>query len=141
MKRQATACIGILVAWMLLDLVAHRLFLAPIYAASVSLWRPFDQMNIGLIYLVTLVLIGVITAVYTLLVRPKSPGAGLTLGVFLGLLMGTSSGFGAFVHMPIPLQLAWGWFVLGWLKGMAAGSIVGLVILDQTATGRPGTVS
>jgi hypothetical protein len=46
--------LAILVAWMLIDLLLHRLFLAPIYEASRSLWRPFDQMNVALIYAVTL---------------------------------------------------------------------------------------
>ena len=32
--------------------------------------------------------------------------------------------------MPIPLTLAWGWFLGGWLKGLAAGAIVGAVIVD-----------
>jgi hypothetical protein len=141
MTRQVAAAIGILLAWMLLDLVGHRLFLAPLYETTASLWRPFDQMSVGLIYAVTLVLIGVILAVYTLLVRPKSPGAGLALGALVGVLLGTASGFGTFVHMPIPLQLAWGWFILGWLKGLAAGAIVGFTIVDAAVTVRTGSTS
>jgi len=75
MKRPLIAGAAILVAWMLLDLIAHRFFLAPIYEANASLWRPFDQMNIVLIYAVTVVLIGVFVAIYALLVKPKSLGA------------------------------------------------------------------
>jgi hypothetical protein len=137
MKRQLGAGVVILVAWMLLDVVAHRLFLAPIYEASAVAWRPFDQMNVGLIYAVTLLLIGVFIAVYALLVRPKSPRAGLALGAFIGFALGISSGFGTFIHMPIPLQLAWGWFIAGWLKGLAAGATVGIMIVDSA--GPPAT--
>jgi hypothetical protein len=72
MKRVLLAGLAILVAWMLIDLLLHRLFLAPIYEASTSLWRPFDQMNVALIYAVTLALIGVFVGTYKLLVRPKS---------------------------------------------------------------------
>ena len=131
MKRPLLAAVGILVAWMLLDLIAHRFFLAPIYEATASLWRPFDQMNVVLIYTVTGVLIGIVIGIYSLLVRPKSLGAGLVLGAFVGLALGLSSGFGTFVHMPIPLSLAWGWFIAGWLKGLVAGGIVGAVIVDS----------
>jgi hypothetical protein len=46
MKRPLLAGLAILVAWMLIDLLIHRLFLARIYEASASLWRPFDQMNV-----------------------------------------------------------------------------------------------
>ena len=130
MTRSLIAAVGVLVAWMLLDVIAHRVFLAPLYETTASLWRPFDQMNVVLIYTVTGVLIGIFIGIYSLLVRPKSLRAGLVLGAFVGLALGISSGFGTFVHMPIPLSLAWGWFIAGWLKGLVAGSIVGAVIVD-----------
>ena len=88
-------------------------------------------MNVVLIYIVTIVLIGIVIGIYSLLVRPKSLGAGLVLGAFLGLALGLSSGFGTFVHMPIPLSLAWGWLIAGWLKGLVAGGIAGAVIVDS----------
>ncbi len=130
MKRLLAAGALIFVAWALLDALAHRLFLAPLYEASASLWRPFDEMNVALVYAVTLALIGVFVGVYSLLVRPKSLGAGLAFGAFVGLALGMSSGIGTFIHMPIPLPLALGWFSLGWLKGGMAGGIVGAVIVE-----------
>ena len=130
MRRSLIAGAAILVAWMLLDLIAHRFFLAPIYEATASVWRPFDQMNVALIYTVTVVLIGVFVGIYSLLVRPKSLGAGLVLGAFVGLALGISSGFGTFIHMPIPISLAWGWLTLGWLKGLVAGGIIGALLVD-----------
>jgi hypothetical protein len=128
--RPLLAAVAILVAWALLDVLLHRLLLAPIYEASPGLWRPIDQMNVALIYAVTFVLIGVYVGIYKLLVRPKSLRAGLFLGAFIGLALGVSAGFGTFIHMPIPLALAWGWFLGGCLKGLAAGAIVGGVVID-----------
>jgi hypothetical protein len=110
MKRVLGAGLAILVAWMAIDALLHRLFLAALYDANGGLWRPLDQLNIVLIYAVTFVLIGVFVGVYRLLVRPKSLGAGMALGVFVGLALGIASGFGTFIHMPIPLSLALGWF-------------------------------
>jgi multisubunit Na+/H+ antiporter MnhF subunit len=118
---------------MAIDALMHRLFLAPIYEASASLWRPFDQMNIALIYAVTVALIGVFVSLYRLLVRPKSFAAGVALGALVGLALGISSGFGTFIHMPIPLSLAWGWFLGGWVKGLVAGGIMGAVIVEKAA--------
>jgi hypothetical protein len=131
MKRSLLAGFTILVAWMLLDLLIHRIFLAPIYEATKNLWRPFDQMNVVLIYTATLVLIGVFIGIYTWLVRPKSLAAGLGLGAFIGLALGISVGLGTFIHMPIPSPVAWGWFIGGWLKGLVAGAVIGLVIVDS----------
>lgn len=131
MKRPLGAGLAILVAWMLIDWLMHRLVLAPLYEASTDLWRPFDQLNLPLIYVVTFVLIGVFVGVYWLLVRPKSFGAGLAMGAFIGVALGVSSGFGTFIHMPIPLSLAWGWFLGGWVKGLVAGGIVGAMIVER----------
>ena len=130
MMRPLLAALAILVAWTLLDFLLHRLLLAPVYDASQGLWRPFDQMNVALIYTVIFVLIGVFIGTYKLLVSPKSLRAGLFLGAFVGLALGVSTGFGTYIHMPIPLALAWGWFIGGWLKGLAAGAIVGAVIIS-----------
>ena len=135
-KRLFLAGISILAVWTLLDLFLHRLFLAPIYQSSASLWRPLDEMNLTLIYTVTFTLIAVFLGIYELLVRPKSLAAGLYLGAFIGVALGVSAGFGTFIHMPIPLSLAWGWFIGGWLKGLAAGAILGALVTDpQTETG------
>lgn len=131
MKRPLLAGLVIFFAWMLLDLLLHRFFLAPLYEASRELWRPFDQMNVTLIYSVSLVLIGVVVGIYGLLVRPKSQSAGLALGALVGLALGVSVGLGTFIHMPIPTAVAWGWFIGGWVKGLVAGAIVGAVIVES----------
>jgi hypothetical protein len=70
---------------------------------------------------------------YLLLIDPKSLGAGLAFGAFMGLALGVSAGFGTYIHMPIPLSLAWGWFLGGWLKALVAGAIVGLLITKSQA--------
>jgi hypothetical protein len=109
----------------------HRFLLQPMYEENANLWRPFDQMNVVLIYMVTFTLIATFVATYWLLIRPKSLGVRLRLGAFIGLALGISAGFGTYIHMPIPLALAWGWFIGGWLKGIAAGAIVGALITES----------
>jgi hypothetical protein len=89
----------------------------------------FDQMSDALIDAVTFGLIAIFVAAYRLLVRPKSLRAGLRLGGFLGLALGTSVGSGTSIHAQIPLALAWGWSLAGSIKDVAAGTLLG-------ATGR-----
>jgi hypothetical protein len=128
LKRLLLSGLAILTAWTVLDVLMHRLLLRPVYEESAGLWRPFEQMNVALIYVVTLTLIATFVATYQLLVRPKSLSAGVRLGTFIGLALGISVGFGTYIHMPIPLALAWGWLIGGWLKGIAAGAIVGALV-------------
>jgi polyferredoxin len=130
-KRLLISGLSILIVWTVFDVLMHRLLLRQIYEENASLWRPFDQMNVVLIYIVTFILIGTFVGTYWLLVRPKSLAAGIRLGAFLGLALGISVGFGTYIHMPIPQALAWGWLIGGWLKGIAAGAIVGMLISES----------
>ena len=130
-KRLFLSGLSILIAWTVLDVLMHRLLLRRVYEENAGLWRPFEQMNVPLIYVVTFTLIATFVATYRLLVRPKSLGAGVRLGAFVGLALGISAGFGTYIHMPVPLALACGWFVGGWLKGIAAGAIVGALIRES----------
>ena len=130
-KRLFLSGLAILVAWTVIDVLMHRLLLAEIYEENLGLWRPFDQMNVVLIYLVTFTLIGIFVGTYRLLVRPKSLRAGLLLGAFIGLALGIASGFGTYLHMPIPLTLALSWLIAGLVKGIAAGGIIGALITER----------
>ena len=118
----------ILIAWTVFDILMHRLVLHPFYAQNQNLWRPLNQLNVVLIYVATFTLIAIFIGMYGLLISPKSLGMGLSFGAFLGLALGIGSGLGTYIHMPIPRALAWGWLIGGWLKGIAAGAILGLII-------------
>ena len=60
---------------------------------------------------VTVVLIACFVLIYRRLIAPKSIANGIRFGVLYGLTTGIASGFGTYIHMPIPLALAWGWFL------------------------------
>ncbi|HEX9011079.1 MAG TPA: hypothetical protein VF804_11995 [Holophagaceae bacterium] len=129
-KRWLLAGLAILVAWTALDLLLHRWALAGVYASNARLWRSAGEMNVVLIYLATFALIAIFVGGYQGLVRPKSLGAGLRFGGLLGLALGIASGLGPYVHMPLTATLAWGWFLGGTLKGLAAGALLGWLIPD-----------
>jgi hypothetical protein len=120
--------LAILLAWTVFDVLMHRLLLHPLYAQNTMLWRPFDQMNVVLIYIATFSLIATFVLTYWLLISPKSLGTGVGFGALLGLALGISAGLGTYIHMPIPRLLAWGWLIGGWLKGVVEGAILGALI-------------
>ena len=120
--------LAILFAWTVFDVLMHRILLHPLYNQNTNLWRPFSQMNVALIYAVTFILIAIFVLTYWLLISPKSLSMGVGFGALLGLALGISAGFGTYIHMPIPRALAWGWLIGGWLKGVAAGAILGAII-------------
>jgi hypothetical protein len=130
-KRILSASFLILVLWLLADLLLHNHFLAPLYEQNASLWRPLNQMNVALVFLVRLVLLGTFVATYVWLVRPRTLGTGIAFGALTGLALGTAVGFGTYIHSPIPLAMAWAWFLAAILKTLAAGVIVGLLLPEN----------
>lgn len=135
MKRRIVVGLLILVAWSVMDLFLHRLLLEPYYAQSPDLWRPLDTMNVPLIYTVVFILIAVFICTYELLVHPKTLVSGVILGTLLGLALGVSAGLGTYLHMPVPLALAWGWLLGGWLKGIVAGALIGAMLRSTRRDG------
>lgn len=124
-KRFLFALVSIFAAWTVIDLVLHRFVLGPLYSSTPALWRPASELNLPLIYGVVFVLIASFFLLFERLVSPKTLGAGLQFGAILGVAIGVSVGFGTYIHMPVPLSLAWGWFLGGWVKALAAGAILG----------------
>lgn len=127
-KRTIWAIVTVFIAWSILDFILHGLLLRPIYVNTASLWRPMDQMNMPLMYFVTLVFTVCFVLIYRLLVGQKSLTSGIRFGALFGLATGISMGFGSYCYMPIPLTLAWSWFIGSLVEAIAAGAIVGAII-------------
>lgn len=124
-KRFVLPFLAILAAWMLIDALAHRVLLEPLYTRTPNLWRPITEINTMLVVLATLILVLVFVLLFEVLVRPKALSTGLLLGGLVGIAIGTASGLGTYIHSPIPGSLAIAWSALGILKGLVAGAILG----------------
>jgi hypothetical protein len=120
--------LAIFIAWTILDFFLHEFFLRSVYESTPNLWRPMSQMSAALICLVRAVLILCFMLIYALLIKEKSFASGIQFGALFGLAIGVSVGFGTYIHTPMPLTLAWGWFLGGWIKAIAAGAIAGTLV-------------
>ncbi|MBI9092417.1 MAG: hypothetical protein JEZ12_24640 [Desulfobacterium sp.] len=127
-KRILLAVVIVFVTWSVLDFILHGLLLSSTYEATSSLWRPMDQMNMPLMYFVTLVFTVCFVMIYALWVEQKSIKSGIQFGALFGLATGFSMGFGSYSYMPIPYALAWSWFIGTWIETVVAGAIVGWIM-------------
>ncbi|MFZ5806567.1 MAG: hypothetical protein ACOY3I_05130 [Verrucomicrobiota bacterium] len=124
----------IFVVWTLLDMLIHGVWLAQIYKETAALWRPMNEMKMGLMHLVTLLMAIPFTIAYTILVSPKTLCRGVRWGMVFGVVVGLGAGFGSYSVMPIPLSLAWGWFGGTVLEFACAGLILGLLLKDNESS-------
>lgn len=133
-KRGMLAVVAVFIVWAILDFVIHGLFLQSTYEATASLWRPMDEMNMGLMYSVTLAFAACFVAIYGCLVSPKSLGSGVKYGALFGLAIGIPAGFGTYTYMPIPASLAWSWLFGSLIEAIVAGAIVGAILKPSAVT-------
>ncbi len=127
-KRTIWAVVAVFIVWSMLDFILHGLLLRSTYEATANLWRPMDKMKLPLMYFVTLIFTACFVLIYGLLVGQKSLASGIRFGALFGLATGISMGLGSYSVMPIPLTLAWGWFLGSWIEAIAAGAIVGAIM-------------
>jgi len=128
LKRPFIAIVVIFLAWSLLDFVIHGLLLQATYEATADLWRPMEEMNMTLMYIVTLAYTVCFVAIYDVFVSQKSVATGIKYGALFGLAAGISMGFGSYTFMPIPWSLALSWFTGTLVESIVAGALVGAII-------------
>jgi hypothetical protein len=128
MKRVILAVLAVFVVSQLLDFVIHGLILMKTYQETASLWRPMDEMKMGLMRLVGLVVATTFVVIYAGLIHEKSVANGLKYGLIYGVGAGASMGLGTYSVMPIPGVLALVWFVGTVFESIVAGLLVGWIV-------------
>ena len=129
-KRIILAIVAVFVALAVMDFLIHGLLLGSAYTATADMWRPMEEMNMLFMYFVTLVFSTGFVLIYALLIGEKSLMSGLKYGALFGLAVGFSMGFGSYTFMPIPLSMAWSWFIGGWIRAIVAGAVVGVIVKE-----------
>jgi hypothetical protein len=129
-KKVILAIVAVFFALAVMDFLIHGLLLGSAYEATADLWRPMEEMNMLLMYFVTLVFSAGFVVVYAFLIGEKTLMTGLKYGVLIGLAVAFPMGFGSYTFMPIPLSLAWAWFIGGWIRVIVAGALVGAMIKE-----------
>jgi hypothetical protein len=77
-KRTILGILAVYVAWSVLDFVIHGVILRGSYEATMSLWRPMDEMKMGLMYLVVLISAVTFVSIFVGFFKERTPIAGLS---------------------------------------------------------------
>lgn len=129
-KRTILAVVAVFLAWSLLDIVIHQVVLMGEYGATIDLWRPPDEMMIGLIYVVTLISAVVFVGIYKFLICRKELGRAVQYGLLFGVAVGIGMGYGSFAVMPLTHTIALTWFLGTVVQGGVAGALLGLIVKE-----------
>lgn len=114
-----------------LDTFINGVMLAPMYKETASVWRPEAEMmqRMWMFFVSYAVLALVFTQIYIKGIEKKKPalGQGVRYGLTIGVLIATLGSFVWYVVLPIPLALAFWWFVVAMVESVIAGVVVATV--------------
>ena len=130
-KKLIIGTVSVWVVWFIMDFIIHGNLLMPLYDQTASLWRPQAEMKMGLGIAVGLICAGAFSAVYVLMISPKSMQAALKYAGLIGITWGVGFGLGNYSYMPVPLSLAAYWFLAIFIESLAAGAILGFLVKDD----------
>ena len=128
MKRTLLAILAVFALWSVMDFVIHGLVLASPYAATPQLWRPMGEMKMGLMHATVLIAATVFVGIYAWFIADKSVKTAVRYGLVFGIGSGVSMGYGSYSVMPLPYEIAFGWFLGSLIEAVAAGWIMGLIV-------------
>ncbi len=131
MKKFLIAVVAVFICWSVMDFIIHNILLGSTYAATAEMWRPMEEMKMGLMYFVTLVVAAVFVRIYSGFFADKTLKSGLLYGALWGVGMGMSMGYGSYAYLPIPYVLAISWFTGTVVEGLAAGAIIGWIFKES----------
>ena len=131
--RASLAVVAVFICWVAVDFVMHGILLQASYAATADLWRPMEEMKMGLAYVVTFISVLVFVLIYVLFFEKKGVGRGLAYGALFGLGAGISMGYGTYSSQPIPYTMALSWFLGRLVQGVLSGLIVGGIVKEKPA--------
>ena len=131
-KKSVIAIIAVFILWSVLDFVIHGVLLGEAYKTTADLWRPMEEMKMGLMRIVGLISAITFVLIYALFFKEKNVKTALKYGALIGIFAGISMGYGSYAVMPIPYNMAFTWFWGTMIELILGGLLMGLIIRDQS---------
>lgn len=115
----------------IIESLAHGVLLKALYIQSAGAWRPEAEMSKLIHYgwIATLVSCFFLVYIFHKGYEGKTSkiAEGLRFGLIVGLFYATPMAVWSYVSIPMPINLAVAWFVVGLVDMLLAGAIISLL--------------
>lgn len=130
-KRWLLASVAVFVVIFVLEFIIHGVILQGVYQQTASVWRTQADMQrlMWILWVGYLVFAPLFAFIYVKGYEKSKPGLGqgFRFGLYVGAMLSVLHGFGWYAILPIPLALAFYWFVAILVESIAMGIAAGLV--------------
>ena len=120
---------AVFVAMVIVGFLVHGVLLDSTYrdASMVHLWRPEEEMMMGVIFASNLIVSYFLSLVFSKGYQGKGMAEGVRFGFFMGMIMATPMAYATYATMPITYSLALQWFIYGIIEYIIYGVILASV--------------
>ena len=133
-KRWLLASVAVFVVIGVLEFLVHGVLLSGLYKQTASVWRAEAEMGrmIWIFWAGYLVFAPFFTLIYVKGYEKGKPGLGqgFRFGLYVGAMLSVMNGFAWYVILPIPLVLAFYWFLATLVEFIIVGVVAGLAYRD-----------
>ena len=130
-KRWLLASVAVFVVIAVMEFFIHGVLLSHMYQQTASVWRTETEMQgmMWIFWIGYLVFAPFFTLIYVNGYEKGKPGLGqgFRCGLYVGAMLSVMHSFGWYVILPIPLELAFYWFLTILAEFIVMGLAVGLV--------------
>ncbi|TMG77977.1 MAG: hypothetical protein E6H75_05085 [Betaproteobacteria bacterium] len=130
-KRWLLASVAVFVVIGVLEFLIHGVLLSDMYKQTASLWRSEAEMQkmMWVFWVGILVFAPFFALIYVKGYEKGKPGLGqgFRYDLYAGAMLSVMNSFGWYVLLPIPLALAFYWFLAIMVEFIAAGVAAGLI--------------
>jgi hypothetical protein len=134
-KKWLLASVTVFVVMFVLEFLIHGVLLPGVYRQTPLLWRTQAEMGqmVWIFWFGYLVFAPFFALIYVKGYEKGKPGLGqgLRFGLYMGAMLSVLHSFAWYVILPIPLALAFYWFVAILVEFIAMGLAAGLVYREQ----------
>ncbi len=85
MKKTLLAIVAVFILWAILDYLLHGVILMSVYSETPELWRPMEEMRMGLMYVVSFIFTACFITIYAAMISDK----GMKMALQYGFVFGT----------------------------------------------------
>ena len=110
-----------------LDYIINNYLMMSTYAQVANLWRPMEEMKMGLIVVCQLFFAFFFTFIFSKGYEAKGIWEGVRYGFYVSMMMHVPAAYMTYATMPVPYSLALEWFLYGTAETIIAGIALALV--------------
>ncbi len=126
-KRYLAASVAVFIGAQVLEYLIHNVILRSLYEETKHLWRPDMESKMWIMWVVGLITSFLFVYIFSMGYERKGIMEGFRFGLVIGLFTALPMGYGTYVVIPIPYELAFKWFLYGTAEAIVLGIIAALV--------------